>query len=56
MGCLFLLRLGRGITVACVNITGMLIVMTVDTQQLPVAAIDRIIVMIVITVVYGQRY
>jgi len=49
-----LLRFTAEITVPRVSHTGMLIVMTVDTEEFPVAAIGGIIVMIVITVVNGQ--
>ncbi len=47
-------RFAVEITVTRVSHTGMLIVMTVDTEEFPVAAIGGIIVMIVVTVVNGQ--
>lgn len=37
-----------------VQLTGVLVFMTIDAQELPIAAIGRIVVVIVVTVMHGQ--
>ena len=54
MGCILFLLVATEIAESGVSVAGVLVVMAIDTQQLPIAAIRWIIVMIVVAVVYRQ--
>ena len=48
------MRFAAEIAEAGVSVARVLVVVAIDTQQLPIAAIRRIIIMIVVAVVYRQ--
>ena len=54
MGCIRFLRFATEIAEAGIRVAGVLVVMAIDTQQLPIAAIRWVIVMIVVAVVDRQ--
>lgn len=54
MGGVGFLRIAAEIAEAGVGIAGVLVVMTIDTQQFPIAAIRRVVVVIMIAVVHRQ--